>query len=75
MPDPITDLVDWYYQTSYWVNQETERSAEAIAKIDLRSARRIRGEDRTLAMVIESNPGSEASLQVSPWARMLLKRS
>ncbi len=75
MPEPITDLVDWYYLTSYWVNQESERSATAIAEIDLRSARRIRGEDRTLVMVIQANPGSEASLQVSPMARMLLRRS
>jgi len=74
VPDPVTDLVDWYYQGAYFMKNETEQLATTIVDVDLRTARKIRGEDRTLAFIFQSASGSGGAVTMSPIVRMLLMR-
>ena len=73
-PDPLTDLVDWYFHTSWYINQSTLMT-ELIVKEDIRSARKIRGEDRTLGFVIDPSGASGTAITWSVSARLLLSRS
>ncbi len=75
IPEPITDLVDWYF-----LKHTHQQGLTATARIvrdyefDIRSKRRIRGVDRTLVAVIENSGISNATVLVGVSTRLLLAR-
>ena len=77
MPDPIIDLVDWYYHQHWFNNTASVGDMEAQGRtlFDIRSARKIRGEDRTLAGVLVNNGASAAAIKWRLSVRLLLQRS
>ena len=72
---PIDDLVDWYYHKGYTSNALGPQLTPETDQVDIRTARRIRGNDRTLAFVMEVNGASQQSVSVSANFRLLLARS
>ena len=69
--DPIQDDLDAYVHQNFW-----QRGADAephAYNYDLRSARRIRGEDRELDFDLANNSASSGSLAVSFCARLLIR--
>ena len=73
LPDPITDLVDWYLLRPFRLINPDRRVMEL--NFDLHTSRRIRGEDRTLVSVTESDSGSASNLGFSFGFRLLLQQS
>ena len=73
IPDPLADKLDWYINQSFYQNQETERHSVRYP-FDIHTARRIRGEDRTLAFIFHNN-GLSASVRMRFDQRLLLARS
>ena len=77
VPDPIIDLVDWYYHQN-WFNNESrvgDFQEAGRTRFDIRTARRIRGEDRTLVAVFENNAASAQAVKFSTTVRLLLGRA
>ena len=71
VPDPNTDLVDWYYHKRLY---GFRANIEAVSNpFEIRTARKIRGEDRTLGFVLD-NIGAN-TLNFSFNFRLLLMRS
>ena len=73
LPSPITDLVDWYYQVN-WNLRQADSITESISA-DIRTVRKVRGEQRTLFAVFQNNSASGGSVSVSMTARLLLSRT
>ena len=77
VPDPIADLVDWYYHQN-WFNNESrvgDFQEAGRTRFDIRTSRKVRGEDRTLAAVFENNAASAQAVKFSVTTRMLLSKS
>ena len=74
VPEPIGDLVDWYYHDGFNVRQEVNRDTREVT-FDIRTARRIRGEDRTLMAICENSSASVSSLVFYTSMRLLMSRS
>ena len=73
VPDPITDFVDWYWHKSYYDRTDTGAGAAVShERVDLRSARQIRGVGRTMAFIFDVNSGSTGDVIFSVSARLLL---
>ncbi len=74
VPDPVSDLVDWYY-----LRHEAVRSNDLAdiftREFDIRTSRRIRGQDRTLIAVFDNPAASGVAVDVSISVRLLLQRS
>ena len=62
IPDAITGLQDWYWHRNFWLRGRDDEMVRE--KIDLRTARKIRGSERTLAFVLNVAIGV-ASLEFS----------
>ena len=73
-PDPLVDLVDWYWQR-HWSLRSATLGEEPVGEytIDLRTARKIRGEDRTIAWILRNSSASGGSVTISQSVRMLLQ--
>ena len=71
-PDPAVDLVDWYYLKLGTMFRDTDSNMEEH-QADIRTARKIRGQDRTLAAYLQNT--SALTLSYSLFTRVLLKRS
>ena len=76
LPDPISDLVDWYYHTVGYA-RENAFAGQTVTTIeyDIRTSRRIAGEDRTLAAIMHVSPASGTSIRFVSYHRMLLQHS
>ncbi len=74
--DPEIDEVDWYYRT-YWQSftESGSNPAEERFDHDIRTSRKIRGEDRTMILVVKNHSVSAASVQFGITWRLLLQRS
>ena len=73
VPDPITDLVDWYYHVSFYMNQQQELKVEKFP-FDIRTKRLIRGVDRTLVAILEVAAAAATGVNFSTFLRLLLMR-
>ena len=76
--DPLVDLMDWYYLNGYTRRADVaaERSAPPLGEFDIRSGRRIRGENRTLIAVLDVSAAAAASLDdFQLFVRLYLQRS
>ena len=73
VPDPIVDLVDWYYHQQRFVQQAFLDTV--YFPFDIRTSRRIRGQDRTLEHTIHNSASSGTGLEYSLSARLLCTRS
>jgi len=71
-PDPEADLIDWYWQKNFYLIDSSSVQLHRFP-IDIRSARRIRGEDRGLTWVIKNSSGSAGTLVQSVSFRFLLE--
>ena len=71
VPDPIVDLVDWYYHTLVAVNSSLVGDLSRYTQWDIRTARKIRGLDRTLCAVFDVNAASAQALKFSVNTRLL----
>ena len=72
VPDPLTDLVDWYLWHGFAMFDSDSAGREW--NFDIRTARRLRGEDRTLVAVMEADATSSA-LTWDMDVRLLCRRS
>ena len=72
--DPETDLIDWYWQEN-WCHRSANNNDLQEFSIDLRSARKLRNEDRTLFFVMKNSASSNGSIQYSLNMRALMARS
>jgi len=75
--DTILDLLDYYLHQN-WTNVLTlanDSSQYWERNYDIRTARRIRGNDRQLDFAVTNNAGSAGSIKWSVDARLLLKAS
>ena len=77
VPDPILDHVDWYYQQNWFNNESRVGDLQEAGRtsFDIRTARRIRGEDRLLAAVFENSSASAAAIKFRLSVRLLLTPS
>jgi len=73
VPNPLVDLVDWYYLQHGFIQQASIETDER--PFDIRTARRIRGEDRTLVHAIINSASSATTLTYTFSTRLLLARS
>jgi len=75
--DAILDLYDYYLHQNFYTTAVSPNAlgASEVHRYDIRTARRVRGEQRTLDFVITNNAASVSSLNWSVSARMLLKGS
>ena len=75
--DAIIDLYDWYlHQNWAQTNTLTNDSAQWYRRsYDIRTARRVRGEQRSLDFAITNNAASPGSIVWTVNSRMLLKGS
>ena len=69
VPDPGSDLIDWYWLQPFAVSG-ADRNFQKWA-VDIRTARKIRGEDRTMGLVVEGAAG-QAAFHFEFDARLLL---
>ena len=74
LPEPFTDLVDWYYLRAGYERQEVNRD-NVTYDFDIRTARAVRGLGRTLVAVFENSSLSDGSINVVMNYRLLLKMS
>jgi len=74
VPDPSVDLVDWYYLDGFYLD-EGANSALRVNRFpfDIRTARKIRGEDRTLVFVLDNNSAAGFDVKFSVFTRLLLQ--
>ena len=72
LPNAITDLVDWYWLKNFWL-RDTGGDAMVRYPVDLRSGRKVRGEDRTMFFTVTNNAGSGGTLEFSIDARMWIQ--
>jgi len=70
LPNPITDFVDWYWQYNY--DTRDNEAEPRKTNVDIRTARKVRGIDRTLFMKLQSSVGSGGSIVFGISARMLI---
>ena len=75
VPDPIADLVDWYWLTHYRLLTQVTNEGDRLGPVDIRTKRAIRGEGRTLALVFDNSSSSGGSVGFEFSARLLLQRS
>ena len=71
LPNPIVDLVDWYVQHSYYSFRTTAESY-LEKSFDIRTSRKVRGEDRSLFFTIRSTVTSGGTMAYTISARLLL---
>jgi len=75
VPSPITDLVDWYWHANFNVNNIGTEVLDVSPPVDIRTARNIRGEDRTLQFIFEVNAAAGTGMSdMSISTRLLLAR-
>ena len=74
LPRPITHLVDWYVLKHFYMRTEGALETRAIVDVDIRTARKVRGEDRTLVASLETAPAS-GLIRFSIQSRLLLTPS
>ena len=73
VPDPISDFVDWYWHKNFYGNHDADGGETVIYdRIDLRTARAIRGVGRTLAFVLDVNAAAASGITFTINARLLL---
>ena len=73
VPDPISDLVDWYWHKNFVGQRDADAGSPYMYHdVDLRSGRAIRGEDRTMAFILDVNAASASGVTFSLGARLLL---
>ena len=73
-PDPAVALVDWYYLTHQAMAAPgTDIKASIQVPFDIRSARAIRGVDRTLAAMFKNDPAPATIVELSLSFRLLLR--
>ena len=73
-PDPETDLIDWYLlKPVSW----TSNAGEFIWRfnLDIRTGRRIRGEDRTMLLTTKAALSNTSNIEFTADLRFLLGRS
>ena len=70
LPDPAADLVDWYVQKN--ISWFADTLAYRRWEFDIRTSRKVRGEDRTLVAMFD-NGGSAVATWTVEW-RLLLQR-
>ena len=75
IPNPVTDLVDWYMHHGAYVESDAGGVAAVQFPFDIRTARKIRGEDRTLASTFHNSVGSGGFVETSLYVRLLLTPS
>ena len=75
--DTILDLYDYYvHQNWTQISVNANDTAQAyVRRYDIRTARRVRGEQRSLSFAITNNSGSAGSVIWAVSARCLLKGS
>ena len=75
--DAILDLLDYYLHQNWQnvANSVNDRAQATIRSYDIRTARRIRGEDRTLDFTIVNNAASAGNIEWTVNSRCLLKGS
>ena len=75
--DAVLDLYDYYLHQNFQFIQSatTDGSQQYRQRYDIRTARRVRGEDRSLDFVITNNAAAGTSLVWSASSRLLLKGS
>ena len=75
--DAILDLLDYYLHTNWEnVTNSVNDSAQTYRRsYDIRTARRVRGEQRQLDFIATSNSGSSGVVQWTVNSRLLLKGS
>ena len=74
LPNPITHLMDWYVLKHFYMRTESDLIAHPIVDVDIRTARKVRGEDRTIVATLETAPAS-GLIRFSIQARLLLTPS
>ena len=74
VPDPETDLVDWYLLDHFYLEMGSSERAQQY-QWDIRSKRRIRGGDRTIVHVMDNSVSSTGTLRYSVWFRLLVTPS
>ena len=72
-PNPITDNLDWYWHYDFVERQAILNIVRHA--VDIRTGRKVRGEDRTITATIFNNVGSATSIVWSIETRMWLTRS
>ena len=75
LPDAIVDLVDWYLQQGWDAFRESDDPVVKEFNYDIKTARKVRGEDRTLWFVTNNSAASAAAIVASATVRMWLQRS
>ena len=78
LPNPIVDLVDWYWHDSFDLttsNNDIPVQIPTNDVRDIRTARKLRGEDRSLIFIIANASGSGGAFSFEVNARLLLKDS
>ena len=70
VPDPSVDLVDWWYHDAWFFDDNPIISHRFV--FDIHTARKVRGEDRTLAFVIDNNSVA-TGIVFSVYTRLLLQ--
>ena len=71
LPDPIVDLVDWYLLKHWWV-RGGEINEIFNFEFDIRTARKVRGEDRSLFHTLSNSASSSSSVEYSASSRLVL---
>ena len=73
-PDSSADLLDWYYLTRWSSWQLTTQGPGEQFDFDIRTMRKIRGEDRSLVFSFVNESNSAGSVEYSVGVRLLLGR-
>jgi len=74
-PSAIIDNLGWYYHTNVSPTGLSNSGPGEVAMVDIRSARKMRGEDMTLASAFEANAGNSGSILFALSIRFLLQKS
>ena len=73
-PSSLADLLDWYYLTRWSSWQLTTQGSGFLVEFDIRSMRKIRGEDRSLIFSFENETSSAGTVEYAFETRLLLGR-
>ena len=71
LPNPIVDLVDWYLLHHWWV-RAGEVNQIFPFEFDIRTNRKVRGEDRSLFGILASSAASLTSVEYTSHFRLVL---
>ena len=75
VPDPFADPASWLWESSgaLITDSTTKPDSGVVIPIDVRSRRRLRQEDMSLAFVIENLAGSGADMTIFQHLKVLLR--